>query len=209
MANPIMAALSGLLLAGCSVVGIRSGTEEPRFTKRASVGAVEIRDYAPRVAAETAIAGDEEAARNQGFRLLAGYIFGGNRDNTKIAMTAPVAQQGRQIAMTAPVARRTDAEGRWVISFFLPAGSTLANLPQPNDPAVHLVEVPGETIAVLGFTGDRGKEAVAERQAALLAALSGTAWRPAGAVQAWFYDPPWTLPPLRRNEVAVAVAPRE
>ena len=82
----------------------------------------------------------------------------------------------------------------------------MATLPVPNDPAVRLVEVPGETMAVLRFTGDRGAEAVAARQAELLRGLAGTAWVPRGAPVAWFYDPPWTLPWLRRNEVAVPVA---
>jgi hypothetical protein len=76
----------------------------------------------------------------------------------------------------------------------------------PNDPAVRLVEVPGETMAVLRFTGDRGAAAVAARQAELLRGLAGTAWAPQGEPVAWFYDPPWTLPWLRRNEVAVPVA---
>jgi hypothetical protein len=201
----IASLLSGLALAGCSVVGIRSGTEEPKFTLRGLVGAVEIRDYAPRVAAEVAVSGDEDSARNQGFRKLAGYIFGGNRTKATIAMTAPVAQASAQIAMTAPVTQTKDAAGRWVIRFFMPAGSTLQTLPVPDDADVHLVEVPAETWAVLRFTGSRSPDAVAQEQAALAKALSGSPYRPVGGPQAWFYDPPWTLPPFRRNEAAVRV----
>ena len=202
-------------LAACSVVGDRSGTAEPAFAVVAQHGAVEIRQYGPRIAAETMVDGDEAEARNAGFRRLAGYIFGANRGRAEIAMTAPVAQAraGTAIAMTAPVAQsRAQPTGAgaagWSVRFYMPAQWTLATLPVPDDPAVRLVEVPGETVAVLRFSGDRGPARVATQQAALLQALADGAWQPNGAPVGWFYDPPWTLPWLRRNEVAVPVAAR-
>ena len=209
MANQagIMALASGLLLAACSAGGVRTGTEEPPYTVTEQVGAVEIRHYGSRVAAQTVLDMDAEPARNAGFRRLAGYIFGGNVSQTKIAMTAPVAQSSEKIAMTAPVAQAQDAQGRQVIRFFMPEGSTLESLPKPNDPAVELVAVAPETMAVLRFSGDRGAVAVIREQASLLAALQGGAWQQDGAPVAWFYDPPWTLWFLRRNEVAVPVRP--
>ena len=205
----ITALAAGLAVAACSVVGDRRGTEEPAFDVLGRAGAAEIRRYAPRIAAETDLEGDAETARNDGFRRVAGYIFGGNRGAEKIAMTAPVAQApaaGERIAMTAPVAQAATGPGSWTIRFYMPGKWTLATLPVPNDPAVRLVEVPGETMAVLRFSGDRGAAAVAARQAELLRGLAGTAWAPWGEPVAWFYDPPWTLPWLRRNEVAVPVA---
>jgi hypothetical protein len=201
----VLSLLSGLALGACSVFGVRDGTEEPRFSVIDRVGAVEIRQYGPRIAAQAAVEGDEMAARSQGFRLLAGYIFGANTARTSIAMTAPVAQSSETIAMTAPVATARDASGRWVIRFFMPASFTLATLPVPNDPRVTLVEVPGEKMAVLRFSGGTGPEVVAQRQAELGRALSDGPWRAAGPAVAWFYDPPWTIPALRRNEVAVPV----
>ena len=209
----VTALAASVLVAGCSVFGDRSGTEEPTFDVVAQIGAVEVRRYGARLAAETVVQADEATARNQGFRLLAGYIFGANRDAVTIAMTAPVAQQGAaqqqagtSIAMTAPVSQARDASGAWVIRFFLPREWTMATLPIPNDPAVRLMTVPSDTVAVLRFTGSRGPDAVATRQAELLRALQASPWRVSGAPLAWFYDPPWTLPWLRRNEVAVAVA---
>ena len=205
-----MAALAaGCAVAACAVVGDRSGTEEPRYEVVGRAGATEIRRYAPRIAAETEIEADAEAARNAGFRRLAGYIFGGNRGGAKIAMTAPVAQapaEGTRIAMTAPAAQQPAGPGRWTVRFFMPAQWTLATLPVPDDPAVRLVEMPAETMAVIRFSGDRGAAAVAAREAELLRALAGTPWSPMGQPVAWFYDPPWTLPWLRRNEVAVPVS---
>lgn len=207
----LMATLLGsLLTSACSAFGIRSGTEEPRFTTVERFGDVEIRRYAPRLAAETTVPGDAYHARGEGFRRLAGYIFGGNAGRRRIDMTAPVVQSsasGERIAMTAPVAQapvaQASGEGGWVIRFFLPAA--LTDPPAPNDARVRIAPVPEETVAVLRFSGTAAADAVADRTKALTAALSGTAWRPAGKPAAWFYDPPWTLPPLRRNEVVVPV----
>jgi hypothetical protein len=74
---------------------------------------------------------DEVAARSDGFRRLARYIFGGNVSRQSIAMTAPVAQQ---IAMTAPVAQMPAEGGAWAIRFFLPAVLTVETAPVPFDP---------------------------------------------------------------------------
>jgi hypothetical protein len=203
------ALLSSLLLGACSVVGIRSGTEEPPFAVVAQVGEAEIRRYGPRLAAETEVAGGEDAARSEGFGRLARYIFGGNARRDPIAMTAPVSQApaSERIAMTAPVAQ-AGQDGAWRIRFFMPARYTRETLPVPNDPLVAIVDVPEETVAVLRFSGVPSPAAVAERRAALLAMVQGSAWVATGPVQAFFYDPPWTLPPLRRNEVVVPVTRR-
>ncbi len=208
----LMATLLGsLLLGACSAFGIRGGTEEPKYATVARLGNVEIRRYAPRLAAETTVPGDAYNARGEGFRRLAGYIFGGNAGRRRIDMTAPVAQSsapGARIAMTAPVSQapvaQASGEGGWVVRFFLPAA--LTDPPTPNDARVRVVPVPEETMAVLRFSGTAGADTVAERTKTLVSALSRSPWRPAGEPVAWFYDPPWTLPPLRRNEVAVPVS---
>jgi len=205
MLHRLGALASLLLLSACSVVGVRSGTEEPAFDRMAMQGEVEIRRYAPRLAAETQVAADEMASRSEGFSRLAGYIFGGNQGAARIAMTAPVAQTPTRIAMTAPVAQAARADGH-VIRFFLPAA--LRDPPAPNDTRVTIVTVPAETVAVLRFTGSTAPQAVAAARARLLAALATGPWQPAGEPVAWFYDPPWTIPTLRRNEVAVPVTPR-
>ena len=184
--------VSGLVVAGCSVVGIRDGTEQPKYSVVGHVGEVEIRNYGPRIVAETTIEADEDGARSAGFQRVAGYIFGANPSSTKIAMTAPVAQS-------------PEAPGSWVVRFFMPAGATMASLPKPSDPRVRLAEMSAETVGVLRFSGSYGGAALDGRRAALLATLEGSPWRTVGAPVAWFYDPPWTLPFLRRNEVAVAV----
>jgi hypothetical protein len=204
--SAVAALLSSVLSAGCSVFGIRT-VEEPRFTVIDHVGAVEIRRYDARTAAETSVTGTALSSRNVGFQRLAGYIFGGNTAKTSIAMTAPVAQSGKSqtIDMTAPVSQTRGADGTWVIRFFLPASLTAADAPVPNDPKVSVVTVPPETYAVLRYSGSIAPEAVAEASANLMKGLAGSKWQPQGEPVAWFYDPPWTLPPLRRNEAAVPV----
>ena len=210
MLNKITETLGQVAEGAGTIVGIRHGTEEPAFTVERRIGSaggeVEIRRYGPRIAAETTIDADEEAARNEGFRRLARYIFGGNQGSTKIAMTAPVVQEkGQKIAMTAPVAAQRGGTGRWVIRFFMPSEHTLDTLPAPNDERVHLITVPGERVAVLRFSGIASSAAVAARTDELLKTLRDNDIEAVGEPLTWFYDPPWTIPFRRRNEVAVSL----
>ena len=203
----LLAVFGAVATAACSVVGVRD-TPEPDYTVVEELGeAVEIRRYAPRVAAEARMGDD--AGRNAAFGLLFDYISGANRPSEKIAMTAPVATEeagGTEIAMTAPVAEDRDAQDGYAMRFFLPRRyDSAASAPQPTDDRVWLVEAPEQTIATLRFSGSRDAEHVREKRAELLRALEGSGWRPAGAAESWFYDPPWTLPPARRNEIAIPV----
>ncbi|OBH88190.1 MULTISPECIES: heme-binding protein [unclassified Mycobacterium] len=210
MVNPIKIAtqVAESLLA---VGGVRVGLEEPTYTHQRITDNVEIRHYGPRIAAETIVDADQHRARDVGFRRLAGYIFGGNRDNSSIAMTAPVSQQpsrgGQQIAMTAPVVQSAGPEAGWMIRFFMPAKWTMETLPTPNDAQVRLVAVPSATVAVLRFSGDRSPKAVASRTGELSKVLQDRGIEATGDAEAWFYDPPWTLPMRRRNEVAIPIDP--
>ncbi len=216
MKTKLIALGAALMASACSTVGVRSGTEEPTFTEVERIGVIEVRTYGERIAAQTVVTGTSETARNRGFQRLAGYIFGGNTARTSIAMTAPVAQAGggersggsRSIAMTAPVAQGAAGGDRWTIQFFMPSEYTMATLPVPRDPAVVLAVVPAETYAVLRFTGLGSARTVAGKQAELEAGLAGSRWVRQGDPVVWFYDPPWTIPTLRRNEVAVRVVRR-
>jgi SOUL heme-binding protein len=190
-----------------SIVGIRIGTEEPHYLRQSLTDDVEVRRYGPRIAAETSIDAGEDRARNIGFRRLANYIFGANHRDETISMTAPVAQQSGEdeIAMTAPVAQSRDADNRWTIRFFMPSKWTMETLPQPDDGDVRLVTVPAETVAVLRFTGDRSPAAITARTDELRKILRDNDVELAGEPIAWFFDPPWTLPFRRRNEIAIPV----
>lgn len=203
---------ASLLLAGCSVFGVRSGTEQSAYEVVETLGdTVEVRRYAPRVAAEAVIEADDPgAARNDAFGLLFDYISGANRGDAEISMTTPVAVQvePQKIAMTVPVETRATGDDRIAMRFFLPASYTLETAPAPTSPRVELVAVPLETEAVLRFSGSRSASAVRAREAELMATLERSGWEASGPPSALFYDPPWTLPFFRRNEVAVPVEPR-
>jgi hypothetical protein len=181
------AALDALI----AVVGIRAA-EEPAYEILSESGVLQLRRYAPRRVAQTLARGEEQAARQAGFSRLAGYIFGGNAAALRIAMTAPVVQ--------APDA----APRAWRIRFVLPAGLDAA--PPPRNPEVEIATLPEQVFAVLRFSGSTGAGAVAAARGRLLHRLAGSGWSATGAAEAWFYDPPWTLPPLRRNEIAAPVA---
>ena len=138
--------------------------EEPKFTVSLHQGACEIRDYEAAIAAEVTVTGEHKRAANRGFRLLAGYIFGGNTRHQSIAMTAPVAQQrtGKTIAMMAPVTH-TLSDGAWIVRFTMPSGSSLETLPEPNDPKVKLRTVAPARFAVIRFR-QRGKRESQDRR---------------------------------------------
>lgn len=202
------------LLAGCSVVGVRSGTEQPKYDLVERIGeSVEVRHYGERVAAQVTVnRGRRSSNENAAFGALAGYIFGKNKAQSDIAMTAPVqtavSRQSEKIAMTSPVSTSTTADSM-TMRFFLPAAYTVESAPEPLNPNVNVVTVEPETIASLRFTGLRSSANVATHTAELLDHLADTQWAPVGEPSAFFYDPPWTVPTLRRNEIVVRVEKRE
>lgn len=180
-----------------SVFGIRSAYEQPPFEVVGRAGPVEVRRYGPRLAAEATL---DPGIRDRAFGLLAGYIFGKNR--------APGGgAAGAKIAMTTPVEMAT-AGARTTMRFFLPRSLTRETAPEPADGRVRVVEMPGETMAALRFSGSTDDARIAERKRALLQELRGSAWTPKDEPVFLGYDPPFTPPFLRRNEVAVAVRRR-
>ena len=191
----LLAPLSAVLLTGCSVFGDRSGTEEVAFEVIERIDdRVEIRRYGPRQAVAAPMASSNET--NSAFRQLFNYISGDNEPETEISMTAPV-QMSRQPELTGQLAD----DGAML--FFLPAA--MASAPQPANQDLRVITIPPRTEAVIRFSGTRGWERVDEFEAELRAALEGTNWVPQGEPAGYFYDPPWTLPWARRNEVSLIV----
>jgi len=200
------------LLALESVIGVFGIRlyEEPKYDVIARASdQVEIRRYAPRLAAEVALRGTDKEARGKAFRLLFDYIAGANRGasgSDLIAMTVPVAvREPELLPMTAPV-ESDETDGRVRMRFFLPTKYALDSAPQPSDERVQLLTVPAQTIAALRYSGS-GRDFVS-RQSELMTNLEGTDWRPVGQPYTLYYDAPFTLPFLRRNEAAVDVAKR-
>lgn len=182
--------------------------EEPKYEIVKAEGDFEVRDYPGLVIAEVEVGGDRRAASNEGFRLLAGYIFGGNAGKRGIAMTAPVTQsqvQGSKIAMTAPVTLAGE-EGGWTVQFTMPSEYAIADLPAPNDKRVQLKSLPPTRMAVLRFSGLTGDERVARQTERLEALLRHHKLRPTGKPSLARYDPPWTPWFMRRNELMLPVS---
>ena len=200
--------LTSIASAFVAIFGINMQTEQPKYVMLERIsGAIEIREYQPRVAAETTIDTTKaEDARREAFGLVAGYIFGANKTKEKVAMTSPVeiSSSGTKIAMTAPV-EVNKSDSALVMRFFMPSQYSINQLPEPTDSRVKLIELPKTTVAALQFSGSTGDSAVAERATELTKVLGLTNWKIAGPETAYFYNPPWTLPFLRTNEVVIPV----
>lgn len=175
-----------LILSG--VVSIANATEEPAWTLVHTWGDVEVRHYEPVAQARTM------TSENAGFRTLARYISGGNKP-------------AQEISMTAPVERSLSSETNYM-AFYMPEKMTLESLPQPNDNSVTLHEIAARTVAVMRFSGRATNESVQENVQALLASLASRGIEPLGEVTLAQYNPPWTLPWNRRNEVMVEIPAR-
>jgi hypothetical protein len=197
--------LVALAWAAISWGGVAMALESPRYEVVRRYADFELRDYAPYLVAETEVEGDREEAGSEGFRRIAGYIFGGNRGSRKIAMTAPVTQQtGTRIDMTAPVSQQGDG-GRWTLQFMMPSEWTRETLPVPNDPRVHIAERPARRVAVLRYSGTWSEENFARHRRELEGALAREGLRAVGAPEWARYDPPWKPWFLRKNEIQVEV----
>ena len=178
-----------MLLLVSSPVLMAADIEEPRWELIDKLDQVELRRYAPSIQAVTELG--SSAGTSSGFRILAGYIFGGNERAQSIAMTAPV--------------QETLEKTRPVMAFTLPAEYSMEELPTPNDERVSLVEVPQRTVAAVRFSGWATGGKVARMQRKLLATLATHGIEPVGVPVLNQYNPPWTVPFLRRNEVSVEV----
>lgn len=188
----------GLVLGAVMATGAgaetHKGYEMPPYTVEATEGPREVRAYGTHLVAEVMVEGDRSTAVGRGFRVLAGYIFGGNAGGGKIAMTVPVAQT--------PV-----GAGTWTVRFMMPSAWTRETLPAPKDARIRFVEVAPERQVVERFSGLPQTVDMEKRAAALRVWAEARGLRVTAGPHYYFYDAPMTLPWRRRNEVAFTVAP--
>jgi hypothetical protein len=184
-------------------------TEEPKFSILEKTPPFELRSYAPMILAEVQVEGDLDEASSQGFRLIAAYIFGQNQVSEKIAMTTPVAVEEQlpksaKIAMTAPVNIESNS-GIWTVSFVMPSEYTMESLPKPLNSKVQLRQIPAVKRAVITFSGFYNESKVAERTLELEDWMRTKNLQAVGSPKFARYNPPWTLPFMRRNEIMIDV----
>jgi SOUL heme-binding protein len=184
--------------------------EEPEYTVARTLGNVEIREYAPFVVAEVVVDGSADQASDQGFRILAGYIFGNNKGERKFAMTAPVIQAPAptRMEMTAPVTQSSVPEG-YLVQFVLPKSVALEAAPQPIDERIKLRDVPAHSLAAITFSGLWSDANYSKHLQQLQESLRNAKLDWYGAPVFSRYNAPWTPWFMRRNEIWLMLDPDE
>ena len=200
------AAIIGIALIGAVAAGpIMSDVETPNYEIVESQANIEIRQYKPMIIAEVQMDGERKDAIGDGFRLLAGYIFGNNAIEQDIAMTAPVQQQkSTKIAMTAPVQQQSTGDA-WQVSFVMPAEYSMQTLPKPANDRVTLTEIPAKQFVAIRFSGMNTEDNLKEHEQKLMEYVKTNNLSVTGSPKYAFYNPPWTLPFMRRNEVMIEI----
>ena len=207
--SPVARRYARLILA-CVVSAAASPSmaiEEPAYQVVRTIADVEIRDYAPYVVAEITVTGSADEAGSRAFPVLAGYIFGKNKGERRLPMTAPVTQTEApvRLPMTAPVTQ-TAEDGGYVVQFVLPKTVTLDTAPEPLDARIRLRQVTAQRVAAIRYSGLWSEANYAEHLARLQAVLAGADLQPAGAPVYSRYDAPYTPWFMRRNEIWMPLA---
>lgn len=207
----LYAVLPALLIS--ALPAMSHAVEEPGYQVIRKIEPIELRRYAPYVVAEVVLNTTPESAGNQAFPILAGYIFGKNKGERKLPMTAPVIQTAApviqtaapvRLEMTAPVTQSTVAGGT-LVQFVLPKDITLATAPEPIDERVRLREVPATTWAVIRYSGSWSQSNYEDHLTQLKSLLETAGVATRGEPVLARYDPPFMPSFLRRNEIWLEV----
>ena len=194
-----------ILIVGVLAGPVMSNVEKPDYKVIQSEQNIEIRQYEPMIIAEVEVDGKREETIRDGFRILADYIFGNNTVQQVISMTAPVQQKENQkIAMTAPVQQQSMGKS-WRMSFVMPSKYRLDSLPVPNNNRVRLKEIMTKKFVVIEFSGTNSNENVTKHENQLMNYIEGNNLKITGSPKYAFYNAPWTLPFMRRNEVMIEI----
>jgi effector-binding domain-containing protein len=180
-------------------------TETPKYSLIKKVNEIEIRQYPPYIQAEVTVEGKNyRSSIENGFGILAGYIFGNNISKQKIEMTTPVqAAQSEKIAMTTPVT--VTAGTNFSVAFIMPAGYTLETLPQPKDSRIRFRQIPARHVAAVRFSGYFQQDRINREKKRLTEWLAEGRYETEGDFIVAGYNPPWVPGFLARNEVLVAI----
>ena len=204
------AIIVGLLIWVAGSYAVVWTIEEPAYTVLEKKDGYEIREYAPYIKAEAEMTGTYAEATNQGFRIIADYIFGNNVRTESISMTTPVLEspqipQPEKIAMTVPVLESGTDSATRTIAFVLPSKYTLDTLPTPNNSAVKLTPVPARKVAVLRFTWYPTETRIARKKYELGEMLARDSKVVVGEYETARYNPPLSMPLTLRNEIIIQI----
>jgi hypothetical protein len=201
----LLTVLVGIIILASLAGNFMSDVEQPEYKLIRSKGDIEIRDYSPMILAEVEVGGERKQAISDGFKILADYIFGNNTLNKNIELTAPLTnEQSKKMAMTAPVIQKQHM-GKWKIRFIMPKKYTLQTVPKPNSKNVTLILLPATRFAVIRFSGLVNDQDIKQHTSELQAYILDQKLSSIGEPLLAFYNPPWTLPFLRRNEVMIEI----
>ncbi len=177
-------------------------TETPDYEVIRATDDYELRRYAPYLVAEVDVNGSMRGSGNSGFRILANYIFGDNRSQTRMNMTAPVESvaASERMNMTAPV-ESVPAEDGYTYAFVMERRYTMDTLPLPNDSRIRIVERPERLMAVTRFSGRMSGNLYEQKRAELMSALARDGIEIVSAPMLARYDAPMVPGFLRRNEI--------
>jgi hypothetical protein len=169
-------------------------TQRQEFTVIQSYDGFELREYLPCSIAEVKVSADYSSAGSVAFRSLFGYISQGYKRSEKIAMTAPVIS-----------AQKADkaADDEWFVSFVMPAGSTKADMPDPNDPRVVLRQLDAESCIAASFRGKASAELATKKVAELRALAVKEKIALSDETRICRFDPPFKPGFLQYNEIVI------
>lgn len=205
MKNYITLILGTVLVTGCSVFGLRNSYEEAAHRVLVDAGDFQIRQYEELITANTKVDGSYKESSSKAFDILASYIFGNNESDVKVEMTTPVIENHNQeIAMTVPVFQEMQANA-WTMSFVMPSKYTVETLPKPLDKRITLTTVPSKTVAVIRFRGFISEDTIRLKTKELKQWLKNNKWTAISKPYSAAYDPPWTIPFFRRNEIHIEI----
>lgn len=195
----------GLSIAALTAASARY--EEPNWSTVRKDDQFEIRKYPRLVSASVTVNGDKDRAADKAFSILAGYIFGKNSARKKIEMTTPVTQESgsTKIAMTVPVTTSLDQDSL-TMKFYMPAQYELETLPEAHDKRIKFAVIPPQLYATVRFSGSAKEARVSKHTQELKDYLKTNGLVATGEPVVAFYNPPWTPPFLRRNEVWVPIS---
>ena len=187
--------ITGVVVVMLGWMGItyftETNIEKPAYRVIEEKSGYEVREYDSFLVASTKTQGDFDQSLSQGFRTLAGYIFGGNKSAEKIKMTAPVIQRKSQDDQT--------------VAFVVPKKYTIDTLPEANDPSIQFEVIEAKRLAALLFSGYANEEDVKSKEKLLLSKLKADGYTPTGNSIYASYNSPFAFPLMKRHEILIEI----